>query len=103
MSSAAIDAVKGLGLVPAPPLKIDEARDAETLWRRRTDKIMVDLGLRPGKGAEPTVDCLIDAAVPFATLAENAIAKSIGEVRLAVTSHFRPPSSHIWHFRFPIR
>jgi hypothetical protein len=84
--AAAIDAFEELGLVPVAPVKIDEARDPEMLRRWRRDKNMVAFGLRPGKGAGPTVDCLIDPAVPFATLAVNAIAKAIGELRIPIAS-----------------
>ena len=84
--AAAIDAFEELGLVPVAPVKIPEARDPETLRRWRRDKNMVAFGLRPGKGAGPTVDCLIDPVVPFATLAENAIAKAIGELRIPIAS-----------------
>lgn len=83
---SAIDAFEDLGLVPVAPVKIHEARDPETLRRWRRDKNMVAFGLRPGKGTGPTVDCLIDPAVPFATLAENAIAKAIGELRIPIAS-----------------
>lgn len=34
----------------------------------------------------PTVDCLIDPVVPFATLAENALTKAIGELRIPIAS-----------------
>jgi hypothetical protein len=86
---AAIDAFEMLGLVPVvpvAPVKIHEARDPETLRRWRREKNMVAFGLRPGKGAGPTVDCLIDPVVPFATLAGNAVAKSIGELRISIAS-----------------
>jgi hypothetical protein len=83
---AAIDAFEGLGLVPVAPVKIDEARDPDTLLRWRRDRNMVAFGLRPGKGAGPTVDCLIDPVVPFATLAENALAKAIGEIAIPIAS-----------------
>jgi hypothetical protein len=84
--AAAIDAFEELGLVPVAPVTIDEARNPETLRRWRRDKNMVAFGLRPGKGAGPAVDCLIDPAVPFATLAVNAIAKAIGELRIPIAS-----------------
>ena len=83
---AAIDAFETLGLVPVAPVKIQEARDPDTLRRGRRDKNMVAFGLRPGRGAGPTVDCLIDPAVPFATLVGNAITKSIGELRVPIAS-----------------
>jgi hypothetical protein len=83
---AAIDAFEMLGLVPVAPVKIHEARDPEALRRWRRDKNMVAFGLRPGKGAGPTVDCLIDPAVPFATLAGNAVAKSVGALRIPIAS-----------------
>jgi hypothetical protein len=67
-------------------VKIDEARDPDTLLRWRRDRNMVAFGLRPGKGAGPTVDCLIDPVVPFATLAENALAKAIGEIAIPIAS-----------------
>jgi hypothetical protein len=84
--AAAIDAFEELGLVPVAPVKIEEARDPDTLRRWRRDKNMVAFGVRPGKGAGPTVDCLIDPVVPFATLSENAIAKVIGELTIPIAS-----------------
>ena len=83
---AAIDAFEELGLVPVAPVKIQEARDPETLRRWGREKNRVVFGLRPGKGAGPTVDCLIDPAVPFATLVANAIAKAIGELTIPIAS-----------------
>jgi Nucleotidyl transferase AbiEii toxin, Type IV TA system len=83
---AAIDAFEELGLVPVAPVKIDEARDPETLRRWRRDKNMVAFGLRPAKGAGPTVDFLIEPVVPFATLAGNALAKAIGEITIPIAS-----------------
>ena len=83
---AAIDAFEAIGLVPVAPVKIGEARDPETLRRWRREKNMVAFGLRPTRGVGPTVDCLIDPAVPFASLAQNMVTKSIGEVRIPVAS-----------------
>ena len=83
---AAMDAFEELGLVPVAPVKIGEARDPETLRRWRRERGMVAFALRPGKGVGPTVDCLIDPAVPFATLTENAIAKAVGELTIPIAS-----------------
>jgi hypothetical protein len=83
---AAIDAFGALDLVPIAPVSIDEARDAETLRHWRREKNMVAFGLRPKQGIGPTVDCLIDPAVPFATLAKNMVAKSIGAIRVPIAS-----------------
>lgn len=84
--AAAFDAFEELGLVPVAPVQFHVARDPETLLRWRREKNMVAFGVRPGKGVGPMVDCLIDPVVPFATLAENAIAKAIGELRIPVAS-----------------
>ncbi len=81
---AAIDAFEAIGLVPVAPVKLAEARDPEVLRRWRLEKNMVVFGLRPTRGAGPTVDCLIDPVVPFASLARNAVTKVIGEVRVPV-------------------
>ena len=75
-----------LSSLGAAPCGVHEAGDPDTLRRWRRDKNMVAFGLRPGSGAGPTVDCLIDPVVPFATLAENAVAKSIGELRIPIAS-----------------
>jgi len=83
---AAIDAFETLGLVPVAPVKIDEARNPETLARWRRDKNMIAFGLRPKQGVGPTVDCLVEPAVPFAQLVRNAITKSIGAIRIPVAS-----------------
>jgi hypothetical protein len=83
---AAIDAFETIGLVPVAPVNIDEARDPESLRRWRREKNMVAFGLRPTRGFGPTVDCLIDPAIPFASLAHNMVTKSIGEVRIPVAS-----------------
>lgn len=83
---AAIDAFGALGLVPVVPVDLDAARDPETLRRWRRERNMVAFGVRPREGVGPTVDCLIDPAVPFAQLAQNALTKSIGDVRIPVAS-----------------
>jgi hypothetical protein len=83
---AAIDAFEALGLVPVAPVKIDEARDPATLMRWRREQSMLAFGLRPGRGTVPTVDCLIDPAVPFSRLASNAVAKAIGAARIPVAA-----------------
>jgi hypothetical protein len=83
---AAIDAFDALGLVPVAPVKLQEAREPETLRRWRREKNMVAFGLRPTRGVGPTVDCLIDPAVPFADLARNMVVKTIGETRVPVAS-----------------
>ena len=41
---------------------------------------------RPTRGVGPTVDCLIDPAVPFASLAQKMVTKTIGDVRIPVAS-----------------
>ena len=82
--AAAIDAFEAIGLAPVAPVNIGEARDPETLRRWRREKNMGVFGLRPTRGAGPTVDCLIDPVVPFASLAQNAVTKAIGEVRVPV-------------------
>ena len=83
---AAIDAFESLELVPIAPVSMDEARDPQTLRRWRRDKSMVAFGMRPTRGAGPTVDCLIDPAVPFESLEENMVAKAIGTIRVPIAS-----------------
>lgn len=83
---AAIDAFETLGLVPVAPVSIHEARDPEILRRWRREKNMLVFGLRPGQGIGPTVDCLIDPAVPFERLAASAVVKSVGTLAVPVAS-----------------
>jgi hypothetical protein len=83
---AAIDAFESIGLSPVAPVNIGEARDPETLRRWRREKNMIAFGLRPTRGVGPTVDCLIDPPVPFASLAQNTVTKAIGNVRIPVAS-----------------
>lgn len=83
---AAIDAFEALGLVPVAPVTLHEARDPETLRRWRRDRNMVAFGLRPDRGVGPTVDCLIDPAVPFERLQAGALVKSVGALAIPVAS-----------------
>jgi hypothetical protein len=83
---AAIDAFETLGLVPVAPVTLHEARDPETLRRWRRDRNMVAFGLRPGRGVGPTVDCLIDPAVPFERLQAAALVKSVDALAIPVAS-----------------
>lgn len=83
---AAIDAFERLDLAPVAPVKIEEARDPENLARWRRERNMIAFGMRPKSGTGPTVDCLIDSAIPFARLAGNAVTKAIGAVRVPVAS-----------------
>ena len=83
---AAIDAFDALGLVPVLPVEMNAARDPETLRRWRRERNMLAFGVRPCQGVGPTVDCPIDPVVAFAQLAQNALTKSIGDVRVPVAS-----------------
>lgn len=83
---AAIDAFETIGLTPVTPVNIGEAHDPETLRRWRREKDMVAFGWRPTRGVGPTVDRLIDPAIPFASLAQNMVMKTIGDVRIPVAS-----------------
>jgi hypothetical protein len=83
---AAFDAFDTLGLQPVAPVRMNEARDPAMLMRWRREKHLLASGLRPKRGPGPTVDCPIDPAVPFSQLARNAVAKSIGTVRIPVAA-----------------
>lgn len=83
---AAFDAFTTLDLVPVAPVKWEDARDPETLRRWRREKNMIVFAVRPRIGVGPTVDCLIDPAIPFADLARNMVAKAVGAVRIPVAS-----------------
>ncbi len=83
---SAVDAFDTLGLVPVAPVELQEARVPEALRRWRREKNMVAFGLRPARGVGPTVDCLIDPAVPFEVLARSMIVKTIGATRIPVAS-----------------
>src|ERR1700694_3750648 len=63
--SKAIDALASLGMKPAAPISLTDAKDPSNLSRWRRDKRMVALALQKTEGFAPTVDILIEPPVPF--------------------------------------
>jgi hypothetical protein len=84
--AAALAVAVDLDLVPVAPVPLEDAADPATLQRWRIEKNMIAFGLRPRVGHGPVVDLLTSLPVPFATLAANAVIRSVAGVAIAVAS-----------------
>ena len=84
--SKAIDTLASLGMKPAAPISLADAKDPSNLSRWRRDKRMVALALQKTEGFAPTVDILIEPSVPFSQLESNSICKDVDGIPIRIAS-----------------
>jgi Nucleotidyl transferase AbiEii toxin, Type IV TA system len=84
--SKAIDALAALGMKPAAPISLADAKDPANLSRWRHDKKMIALALQKVDGFAPTVDILIELSVPFTQLESNSICRNVSGILIRIAS-----------------